>query len=59
MIDFPNLVPKRLIKRGLLCEISSSHGDEYDVQSCLLVCTADILHGCTTQKTALNNWTIV
>jgi hypothetical protein len=29
------------------CEISSSHGGEYDVQSCLL-------HGSTTQKTALN-----
>jgi hypothetical protein len=23
-----------------VCEISSSHGDEYDVQSCLLGCTA-------------------
>jgi hypothetical protein len=23
-----------------LCEISSSHGGEYDVQSCLLGCTA-------------------
>jgi hypothetical protein len=64
-----------------LCEISSSHGGEYDVQSCLLGCTACkmivdrrfrgayclhhqgsslkrrstiILHGSTTQKTALN-----
>jgi hypothetical protein len=44
------------------CEISSSHGGEYDVQSCLLGCTAAplkrrstiILHGSTTQKTALN-----
>jgi hypothetical protein len=25
----------------LVCEISSSHGDEYDVQSCLLGCTID------------------
>jgi hypothetical protein len=25
----------------LWCEISSSHGGEYDVQSCLLGCTAD------------------
>jgi hypothetical protein len=24
----------------LFCEISSSHGGEYDVQSCLLGCTA-------------------
>jgi hypothetical protein len=24
----------------LTCEISSSHGGEYDVQSCLLGCTA-------------------
>jgi hypothetical protein len=24
----------------LLCEISSSHGGEYDIQSCLLGCTA-------------------
>jgi hypothetical protein len=27
-------------KRGNDCEISISHGDEYDVQSCLLGCTA-------------------
>jgi hypothetical protein len=32
------------------CEISSSHGGEYDVQSCLL----GYLHGSITQKTALN-----
>jgi hypothetical protein len=25
---------------GYICEISSSHGGEYDVQSCLLGCTA-------------------
>jgi hypothetical protein len=25
---------------SILCEISSSHGGEYDVQSCLLGCTA-------------------
>jgi hypothetical protein len=39
------------------CEISSSHGGEYDVQSCLLGYTAGstiILHGSITQKTALN-----
>jgi hypothetical protein len=24
----------------ILCEISSSHGSEYDVQNCLLGCTA-------------------
>jgi hypothetical protein len=35
------------------CEISSSHGGEYDVQSCLLGYTV-ILHGSITQKTALN-----
>jgi hypothetical protein len=34
-----------------LCEILSSHGGEYDIQSCLLGCAA---HGSTTQKTALN-----
>jgi hypothetical protein len=38
----------------ILCEISSSHGGEYDVQSCLLGYTAIILHGSITQKTALN-----
>jgi hypothetical protein len=27
-------------KELLFCEISSSHGGEYDVQSCLLGCTA-------------------
>jgi hypothetical protein len=26
--------------RTFLCEISSSHGGEYDVQNCLLGCTA-------------------
>jgi hypothetical protein len=50
------------------CEISSSHGGEYDVQSCLLGYTAlmkeavrtsetaltSILHGSITQKTTLN-----
>jgi hypothetical protein len=30
----------RLITRLLLCEISSSHGGEYDVQNCLLGYTA-------------------
>jgi hypothetical protein len=40
------------------CEISSSHGGEYDVQSCLLGCTVNILHGSTTQKTALNMMTL-
>jgi hypothetical protein len=38
----------------LPCEISSSHGGEYDVQNCLLGCTAVILHGSTSQKTILN-----
>jgi hypothetical protein len=28
------------LKKNLLFEISSSHGGEYDVQSCLLGCTA-------------------
>jgi hypothetical protein len=28
------------IKCSFFCEISSSHGGEYDVQSCLLGCTA-------------------
>jgi hypothetical protein len=38
------------------CEISSSHRGEYDVQSYLLSCRRStiILHGSTTQKTALN-----
>jgi hypothetical protein len=51
------------------CEISSSHGGEYEVQNCLLGCTASIirdeyvslkrrttiiLHGSTSQKTILN-----
>jgi hypothetical protein len=35
------------------CEISSFHGGEYDVQNCLLGCTA-VLHGSTSQKTILN-----
>jgi hypothetical protein len=42
-----------------LCEISSSHGGEYDVQSCLLGCTAVILHSTITQKTALNIRTFI
>jgi hypothetical protein len=29
-----------LKKHFLTCEISSSHGGEYDVQNCLLGCTA-------------------
>jgi hypothetical protein len=28
------------VNNHILCEISSSHGGEYDVQSCLLGCTA-------------------
>jgi hypothetical protein len=37
------------------CEISSSHGGEYDVQSCPLKrWSTIILHGSITQKTALN-----
>jgi hypothetical protein len=43
-----------LQKHPCSCEISSSHGGEYDVQSCLLGYTAIILHGSITQKTALN-----
>jgi hypothetical protein len=29
-----------MLNKVTLCEISSSHGGEYDVQSCLLGCTA-------------------
>jgi hypothetical protein len=38
----PEPVSHRIIqgKHCVLCEISSSHGGEYDVQSCLLGCTA-------------------
>jgi hypothetical protein len=40
-ITEPYLIYCGLIKGILeLCEISSSHGGEYDVQSCLLGCTA-------------------
>jgi hypothetical protein len=43
-----------VIKNVIICEISSSRGGEYDVQNCLLGCTAVILHGSTSQKTILN-----
>jgi hypothetical protein len=33
-------VGKKIHKYKTFCEISSSHGGEYDVQSCLLGCTA-------------------
>jgi hypothetical protein len=36
-ISVDRLISRRSIK---LCEISSSHGGEYDVQNCLLGCTA-------------------
>jgi hypothetical protein len=36
-IKFKELGKNKVSK---LCEISSSHGGEYDVQSCLLGCTA-------------------
>jgi hypothetical protein len=48
-----------------LCEISSSHGGEYDVQNCLLGCTASIIRDGRqsfytavniTQKTTLNRF---
>jgi hypothetical protein len=38
----------------IICEISSSHGGEYDVQNCLLGYIIIILHGSTSQKTILN-----
>jgi hypothetical protein len=31
---------RRMEDNNRACEISSSHGGEYDVQSCLLGCTA-------------------
>jgi hypothetical protein len=40
----------------VVCEISSSHGGEYDVQSWPLKRrSTNILHGSITQKTTLNN----
>jgi hypothetical protein len=35
-----NLKLRKFYLSTLSCEISSSHGGEYDVQSCLLGCTA-------------------
>jgi hypothetical protein len=34
------IVSETAIRRQLYCQISSSHGGEYDVQSCLLGYTA-------------------
>jgi hypothetical protein len=35
-----SLETEKELKYYSVCEISSSHGGEYDVQSCLLGCTA-------------------
>jgi hypothetical protein len=43
--------PTQFKEITVLCEISSSHGGEYDVQSCLL--------GSITQKTTLNKITVL
>jgi hypothetical protein len=46
------------VKRGL-CEISSSHGDEYEVQNCLLGCTAVMIlmmEAARTSETAVDNY---
>jgi hypothetical protein len=43
MLSYTNLntnEKKNKIGNQIICEISSSHGGEYDVQSCLLGCTA-------------------
>jgi hypothetical protein len=36
----PRAGPDTAARGKIICEISSSHGGEYDVQSCLLGCTA-------------------
>jgi hypothetical protein len=38
-LTFSSFISRRC-NRCIYCEISSSHGGEYDVQSCLLGCTA-------------------
>jgi hypothetical protein len=38
------------------CEISSSHGGEYEVQICLLGCTALMMEGTRTSETSVDNY---
>jgi hypothetical protein len=39
-----------------LCEISSSHGGEYEVQICLLGCTAVMMEAARASETSVDNY---
>jgi hypothetical protein len=39
-----------------ICEISSSHGGEYEVQIYLLVCTAVMMEAARTSETSVDNY---
>jgi hypothetical protein len=56
-VEWDNNYEWRIRKKGVIvCEISSSHGGEYDVQSCLLGCTASLMmEAVRTSETSVDN----
>jgi hypothetical protein len=44
------------INNCLLCEILSSHGGEYEVQNCLLGCTALMMEAARSSETLVDSY---